>query len=217
MPFFDIATSKSAPELRCFVPFPLGNVFRATTACTFSTSQGPKVLWTCHFLTLLTWKRVSRHNGVQFFTSHLASWLRTRRFSEPTFRPSGGTNHWKNTVFRDFSTFSRAYIFFLLRLSLFWSSFFFSSLLFPSLLFSDSSHLCFSSVHTVGSSTSKLTSVSNTSHALQTNKWLACPFARRSKSSKSKLQWEQNATETTPWVWRAFKLATTALDTCNYA
>jgi len=43
-PFFDIATSKSAPELRCFVPFPLGNVFRATTARTFSTSQGPKVL-----------------------------------------------------------------------------------------------------------------------------------------------------------------------------
>ena len=27
--------------------------------------------------------------------------------SEPTFRPSGATNHWKNTVFRDFPTFSR--------------------------------------------------------------------------------------------------------------
>ena len=58
---------------------------------------------------------------------------------------------WKNTVFRDFPTFSRTWIFFLLRLSLFWSSFFFSSL-----LFSDSSHLCFSSVHIVGSLTSKL-------------------------------------------------------------
>ena len=69
--------------------------------------------------------------------SHLASWLRTRRFSEPTFRPSGATNHWKNTVFRDFPTFSRTWIFFLRRLSLSWSSFFFSSLLwlFPSLLF----------------------------------------------------------------------------------
>ena len=74
---------------------------------------------------------------VQFLISYLASWLRTRRFSEPTFRPSGATNHWKNTVFHDFPTFSRAWIFFLLRLSLFWSSFFFSSLLwlFPSLLF----------------------------------------------------------------------------------
>ena len=50
------------------------------------------------------------------------------------FRPSGATNHCKNTVFRDFPTFSRAWIFCLLRLSLFWSSFFFSSLLFSSLL-----------------------------------------------------------------------------------
>ena len=52
------------------------------------------------------------------FISPLASWLRTRRFSEPTFRPSGATNHWKNTVNRDFPTFSRISIFFLLTLSL---------------------------------------------------------------------------------------------------
>ena len=110
------------------------NVLRATTACTF-----------------LTLKRASRHNGVQFFISHLPSGLRTRRFSEPTFRPSGATNHWKNTMFRDFPTFSRTWIFFLLRLSLFWSS--------SSLLFADSSHLCFSSVHIVGSLTSKLPSM----------------------------------------------------------
>jgi len=54
----------------------------------------------------VTWKCASRHNGVQFFISHLAGWLRTRRFSEPTFRPSGASNHWKNmenTVFRDFA------------------------------------------------------------------------------------------------------------------
>ena len=67
---------------------------------------------------ILTWKCASRHNGVQFFISHLASWLRTRRFSEPTFRPSGAPNHWKNTVFRDFPTFSRICIFFLLIFSL---------------------------------------------------------------------------------------------------
>ena len=69
-------------------------------------------------LYILTCKCASRHNGVQFFISHLASWLRTRRFSEPTFRPSGASNHWKNTVFRDFPTFSRICIFFLLTLSL---------------------------------------------------------------------------------------------------
>ena len=198
-----------------FCTFWLGNVLRATTACTFSTSQLPKVVrhwgvlyiltWKCasrhngvhffdtfstseppkvvrdrQFLTLLTWKCASRHNGVHFFdiatsksgpllvcfvhfdfkmcfapqrralfrhlnfqkwsengvfctfwlpnvlrattactfSSHLASWLRTRRFSEPTFRPSGAPNHWKNTVFRDFPIFSHICIFFLLTLSL---------------------------------------------------------------------------------------------------
>ena len=98
--------------------FWLRNVLRATTACTFSTSQLPKVVRQWCVLYILTWKCASRHNGVQFFISHLASWLRTRRFSEPTFRPSGATNHWKNTVNRDFPTFSRISIFFLLTLSL---------------------------------------------------------------------------------------------------
>ena len=147
--FFDISTSKSGPNLVCFVHFDLemcfapqrralfrhrnfqrwsgpgvfctfwlGNVLRATTACTFSTSQLPKVVRTWCVLYILTWKCASRHNGVHFFISHLASWLRTRRFSEPTFRPSGATNHWKNTVNRDFPTFSRICIFFLLTFSL---------------------------------------------------------------------------------------------------
>ena len=93
-------------------------MLRATTACTFSTSQLPKVVRSWCVLYILTWKCASRHNGVQLFISHLASWLRTRRFSEPTFRPSGATNHWKNTVFRDFPTFSRICIFFLLIFSL---------------------------------------------------------------------------------------------------
>ena len=105
-------------EAEVFCTFWLGNVLRATTACTFSTSQLPKVVRDRQFLTLLTSKCASRHNGVQFFIAPVASWLRTRRFSEPTFRPSGATNHWKNTVFRDFPTFSRICIFFLLTLSL---------------------------------------------------------------------------------------------------
>ena len=147
-------------ERAVFLAFSLANVLRATTACTFSTSQFPKVVPACGVLYILTWKRASRHNGVQFFISHLARWLRTRRFNEHTFRPSGATNHWKNKVFRDFPTFSRTCIFFLLTLSLLWSSLFFSSLFYSSLL-SDSSHLCFSSVHIVGSLTSKLPSIDN--------------------------------------------------------
>ena len=80
-------------EHGAFCTFWLGNVRRATTACTFSISQLPKVLRPWCVLYILTWICASRHNGVQFFISHLASWLRTRRFSEPTFRPSGAINH----------------------------------------------------------------------------------------------------------------------------
>ena len=130
-----------------FCTFWLGNVLRATTVCTFSTSQLPKVVRTWCVLYILTWECASRHNGMQFLISHLASWLRTRRFSEPTFRPSGAPNHWKKIVFRDFPTFSRICIFFLLTLL--------SSNL---SLLSASSLLCFSSVHIVGSLTSKLPS-----------------------------------------------------------
>ena len=118
-------------------------MLRATTACTFSTYQLPKVVRSSSVLSILTWKCASRHNGVHFFMSHLASWLRTRRFSEPTFRPSGATNHWKNTVNRDFPIFSRIYPFFLLIFS----------------LLSASSLLCVSTVHIVGSLASKLPSI----------------------------------------------------------
>ena len=137
--FFDISTSKSGPRMVCFVHFDFEMCFApqrralfrhlnfqkwsdTEVFCTFSlrnsTSQFPKVLRDPGVLYLFTWKCASRHNGVQFFISHLASWLQTRRFSEPTFRPSGAPNHWKNTVFRDFPTFSRICIFFLLTLSL---------------------------------------------------------------------------------------------------
>ena len=90
---------------------------------------------------------------MQFFISHLATWLRTRRFREPTFRPSGATNHWKNTVFRDFF-----YIFAHLHLL---SSHSFSALIFSLLLFSSLTLPTspFPSVHIVGSLTSKLPSI----------------------------------------------------------
>ena len=138
-----------------FCTFSLRNVLRATTACTFLTSQLPKVVRPWCALYILTSKCASRHNGVQFFISHLASWLRTRRFSEPTCRPSRATNHWKDTVFRDFPTFSRICIFFLLTPL-------FSDLLSSNLsLLSASALLFFSSVHIVASLTSKLPSITS--------------------------------------------------------
>ena len=50
-----------------FCTFWLGNVLRATTACTFSTSQLPKVVRRWCVLYILTSKCASRHNGVHFF------------------------------------------------------------------------------------------------------------------------------------------------------
>ena len=47
--------------------FSLRNVLRATTACTFSTSQLPKVVRTWCVLYILTSTCASRHNGVHFF------------------------------------------------------------------------------------------------------------------------------------------------------
>ena len=109
--FFDISTSKSGPDLVCFVHFDLEMYFAPQRRALFRHLNFRK--WSEHgvFCTL-TSTCASRQNGVHFFISHLARWLRTRR-----------------------------------------SSLFYSSLL------SDSSHLCFSSVHIVGSLTSKLPSI----------------------------------------------------------
>ena len=50
-----------------FLTFWLPNMLRATTACTFSTSQLPKVVRHWGALYILTWKCASRHNSVHFF------------------------------------------------------------------------------------------------------------------------------------------------------
>ena len=63
----DIWTSKSAPNPLSFLHFWLGNLLRATTACTFSTSQLLKVLRCWSAFNMFTSKCASRHNGVHFF------------------------------------------------------------------------------------------------------------------------------------------------------
>ena len=52
-----------------FYAFCFGNVLCATTACTFSTSQLPKVVRSWCVLCILLWKCASRHNGMHFFDS----------------------------------------------------------------------------------------------------------------------------------------------------
>ena len=190
-----------------FLTFWLRNVLRTTTACTFWTSQLPKVVRQWCVLCVLTWTCASRHNGVHFLdisTSKSGPYmvcfvhfhlemcfapqrralflhLNCQKWSAPgvfctfwlgnVFRAATACNFssliWpagsapaalasllfdppepQIIVFRDFPTFSRICIFFLLTLL--------SSNL---SLLSASSLLCFSSVHIVGSLTSKLPSI----------------------------------------------------------
>ena len=125
---------KKWSEADVFCTFWLQNALLAKAACNFSTSQLQKAVRTCSVLYIFTSKCVSRHSGVQFLISPLTTWLRTRRFNEPTFRLTRHTNHRKNTAFRDFSNIWRGCIFFLLTFALL------------HLLSSDStSSICFSS------------------------------------------------------------------------
>ena len=92
--FFHIRTSKSDPRPSVFYILTWKCASRQSGVRFFHirTSKSdprPSIFY------ILTWKCASRHNGVQFFISHLATCLRTRRFSEPTFRPSRPTSHWK--------------------------------------------------------------------------------------------------------------------------
>ena len=170
-----------------FCTFWLGNVLRATTACTFSTSQLPKVLRPWCVLYILTWKCASRHNGIHFFdistsksgptmvcfvhfdfemcfapqratTARNFSSLIWPAGSAPAalasllFDPPEPQIIGKTQCFATFLLF-RICIFFLLTLSLLLCSLLIFSLL------SASAILCFSSVHTVGSLTSKLPAI----------------------------------------------------------
>ena len=148
-------------------------MLRATTACTFWTSQLPKVVRTWCVLYILTSKSASRHNGVHFFdiaTSKSGPTLRSFvHFDlQMCFAPQ------RRAIFLSHAYFSTlrgpkslekhsvsrlSYLFTHLHLL---SSYSFSSSLLSSnlSLLSASSLLCFSSVHIVGSLTSKLPSTS---------------------------------------------------------
>ena len=122
------------------------NTLRTTVTCHFSTPQLPKLLRAWCVFYILTWECFSRHRSVPFFDIgpskggpirgvlhiltlktcfapqrraifHFSSSHRARRFSEPTFRPSQPTNHWKNIACRNFPSASRTCIFFLVLFS----------------------------------------------------------------------------------------------------
>ena len=106
MHFFDISTTKSGPNVVCLVHFDFEMCFAPQRCALFPTACTlPKVVRTWCLLCILTSKCASRHNGAHFFISHLASWLRTRRFSEPTFRTSEPQIFGKTQCFATFLPF----------------------------------------------------------------------------------------------------------------
>ena len=88
--FFDISTSESRLSMVCFIYFDFEMCFAPQRRAVFPHHN----CRTWGDFSFFTSKCASRHNGVQYFISHLARWFRTRRFSEPTFRPSGATKHY---------------------------------------------------------------------------------------------------------------------------
>ena len=103
--------------IRRLVPFWVRNLLRAAVTCTFSTSQWPE-------------KITQAWDAFSFLTSNLlcvlaacSSWslippdgCAPAALARLLFNPWGPQNIGKHTLFRDFSTFSRALIFFLLTL-----------------------------------------------------------------------------------------------------
>ena len=123
--FFDIRTSKSAPNRTCFVHFHLQMRFFATAASNFSTPELQKVLRTRHVLYIFTCKCAFRHRGVQFLISLLSTYifapaaLTGLLFDWPDTRIIEKTQHFATslTFGADVSSFfwlSRYCIFFLL-------------------------------------------------------------------------------------------------------
>ena len=146
----EIWTSKSGPYMVCFVDFDFEMCFAPQQRALFRHLNFQK--WSEHGVFCTFWLRnVLRATTACNFSSLIwpdgsaPAALASLLFDLPEPQIIG------KTVFRGFPTFSRICIFFLLTLSLLWS-------LFCSSLLSDSSHLCFSSVHIVGSLTSKLPS-----------------------------------------------------------
>ena len=100
------STSQLPKVIKSFLTFWLGNVLRATMASTFSISQRAKGARSWSAFSIFTSKSASRHNGMLCLISHPATWLRTRRFSKPTFRPFRPRNLGKAQSFaKSFATF----------------------------------------------------------------------------------------------------------------
>ena len=173
----NVLRATAACNFVVFCAFWMTNVLCATAACNFSTSELQKVLRHRQFFSIFTSKCASRHSSVQFldigtskigprlwcfvhfdFTCLLNRYLRTRRFSEATFRTSGTTNHWKtqsdSSASLTFRASVPAFYWLYTRVDLLSADLTSLLCLTPLLFFSTlclTPLLCFSTLHIVGS------------------------------------------------------------------
>ena len=122
-PFFRIATCKMAPALRCFVHFDAQMCLAPQRRAIFPDRELQNGSDNLSFLAFWLANVLRATAACHFSPVCPNSYLRTRRFSEPTFRTSGTTNHWKNTAIRDVPNIFRACTFFLVTLHACWSVF----------------------------------------------------------------------------------------------
>ena len=134
-----------------FCTFWLRNVLCATTACTFSTYQLPKVVRTGVFCTFWLRNVLRATTACNFSSLICPAGSAPPALASLLFDPPEPQIIGKTQCFATFLPFRAP------GSSFFWDFLFFG-LFSSSLLFSDSSHLCFSCVHIVGSLTSKLPS-----------------------------------------------------------
>ena len=154
--FFDISTSKSGPNPWCFYHFDFEMCFAPQGRALFRHLNFQKWSEAEVFCTFWLGNVLRATTGVHFFISHLASCSAPAALASLLFDPPEPQIIAKTQCFATFLPF-RAY-----ACSFFWL-FLFSDLLSSNLsLLSASALLCFSSVHIVGSLTSKLPSTKNT-------------------------------------------------------
>ena len=123
VPFFNIGTSKMATTTSVFYHFDLQMCFAPQRRAIFQHRNFQNGSDNLSFLAFWLANVLRATAACHFSPVCPNSYLRTRRFSEPTFRTSGTTNHWKNTAIRDVPNIFRACTFFLVTLHACGSSF----------------------------------------------------------------------------------------------
>ena len=149
--FFDISTSKSGPALVCFVHFDFEMCFAPQRRSLFLHLNFQEWSDNGVFLYILTSKCASRHIACKFSSLIWPAGSAPAALASLLFDPPEPQIIGKTQCFATFVPFRAS------ASSFFWLFLFYSSLLIFSLL-SASALLCFSSVHIVGSLTSKFPS-----------------------------------------------------------